>query len=233
MNIMTRDLARILEHTKLQPYTTREELGQFCEVVKKYQFATAYVLPANLSIVAPKIDQNVTKLGTGIGFPFGTHTTKTKLVECEGALELGAEEIDVVINIGALKSGDFNYVTQELQKIVQLASPHIVKVILEVSYLTKEEIVIGAKVCCDVNAAFVKAATGYGQRATTLDDIRLLAQAVNNQIGVKASGGVRDVKTILEMYKLGARRFGVSRGDTIMEEFIRDFNGQVVIENHE
>lgn len=233
MNITTRDLAGILEHTKLHPYTTREELGQFCEVVKKYQFATAYVLPANLSIVAPELAQGITKLGTGIGFPFGTHTTKTKLVECEQALELGAEEIDVVINIGALKSGDFNYVTQELQKIVQLTSPHIVKVILEVSYLTKKEIVTGAKVCCDVGATFVKAATGYGQRATTLDDIRLLVQAVNGQIGVKASGGVRDVKTILEMYKLGARRFGVSRGDTIMEEFIRDFNGQVVIENHE
>jgi deoxyribose-phosphate aldolase len=221
----TQELALMIDHSRLHPASTEDELLIFCDVVNRYKFAAAYVLPANLPFVSSRIVNGVTKLGTGLGFPFGTLTSRTKLFECEEAIELGAEELDVVINIGALKSGNHTLVRQELEEIVSLASPLIVKSILEVSYLTDDEIVEGSKICCDAGVDFVKTATGFGNRATTMHDLQLMIDAVDGRTSVKAAGGIGDIDTLLEMYRMGVTRFGISSGDRIVDSFVQRYGG--------
>jgi deoxyribose-phosphate aldolase len=174
----------------------------------------------------------VTKIGTGVGFPFGTPTSRTKLFECEEVIALGADEIDVVINIGALKSGNYTLVRKELEELVSLASPLIVKSILEVSYLTDDEIVEGSKICCDAGVAFVKTATGFGSRATTMHDLRLMIDAVAGRVDVKAAGGIGNIDTLLEMYKMGVTRFGISSGDRIIDDFVSAYGEYLDLEAH-
>jgi deoxyribose-phosphate aldolase len=227
------ELALLIDHSKLHPATTEDELQSFCELVNMHKFAAAYVLPVNLRYVSSRIRNGVTKLGTGIGFPFGTATSRTKLFECEEVIGLGAEEIDVVINIGALKSGIFNRVRHELEKIVTLSSPLIVKAILEVSYLTDEEIFEGSKLCCDAGVAFVKTGTGFGSRVTTLNDVRIMVDAIGGRTGVKAAGGIGDIDTLLAMYRLGVTRFGVSSGERIIAQFIDKYEGYLDLEEDE
>jgi deoxyribose-phosphate aldolase len=221
----TQELALMIDHSLLHPASTEDELLNFCDVVNRYKFAAAYVLPVNLPLVSTRIQNGVTKLGTGVGFPFGTPTTRTKLFECEEVIELGADELDVVINIGALKSGNYDVVRRELEEIVILASPLIVKSILEVSYLDDDEIVEGSKICCDAGVAFVKTATGFGSRPTTTHDIQLMVNAISGSVDVKAAGGIGSIETLLEMYEIGVRRFGVSAGDRIIEDFLRRYEG--------
>jgi len=226
MQLTTRQLAAILEHCRLHPAATEEEIRAFCAVVRKYGFATAYVLPANLGVVREELQGCPTKIGTAIGFPFGTQTTRIKLLECEEAVQLGAEELDVVINIGALKSGNVRLVQNELRQLVEVVKPRPLKVILEVCYLTRQEISIGVQICCDVGAAYVKTATGFGARATSLEDVKVLVREAAGRIRVKVAGGVRDLRTLLKMYQIGADRFGVSSGDKLMEEFNLLYHGR-------
>ena len=226
----SQELAGIIDHSILHPATVEEDLPGFCDVVNRYRFAAAYVLPANLPYVTTRIDNGVTKIGTGIGFPFGTPTTRTKLFECEEVIELGADELDVVINIGALKSGNYTQVRRELEELVSLASPLIIKSILEVSYLTDDEIVEGSKICCDSGVAFVKTATGFGIRPTTMHDLRLMIDAVDGRTGVKAAGGIKDIDTLLEMHRMGVTRFGISSGDKIIDSFVEKYGGQLDLE---
>ena len=226
----TQELALMIDHSRLHPATTEDALHSFCDVVNRYKFAAAYVLPANLRFVSSRINNGVTKLGTGVGFPFGTPTSRTKLFECEEVIQLGAEEIDVVINIGALKSRNYGIVRQELEDIVTLASPLIVKAILEVSYLDEEEITEGSRVCCDAGVAFVKTATGFGSRATTMKDLGLIVDAIRGRTGVKAAGGIGDIDTLLAMYRIGVTRFGISSGDRIIDDFLRIYKGYYDLE---
>jgi deoxyribose-phosphate aldolase len=224
------ELSSMIDHSRLHPASTEDELRSFCDVVNKYRFAAAYVLPANLRFVSSRITNGVTKLGTGVGFPFGTPTRRTKLFECEEVIQLGAEEIDVVINIGALKSRNYEAARKELEDIVHLSSPLIVKAILEVSYLTEEEITEGSMLCCDAGVAFVKTATGFGSRATTMRDIQLMVDAIRGRTGVKAAGGIGDIETLLAMYRIGVTRFGVSSGDRIIDEFMSKYEGYLDLE---
>jgi deoxyribose-phosphate aldolase len=226
----TQELASLIDHSILHPATREEDLPGFCDVVNRYKFAAAYVLPANLPFVSTRIQNGVTKIGTGVGFPFGTPTTRTKLFECEEVIELGADELDVVINIGALKSGNYTLVRRELEELVSLASPLIIKSILEVSYLTDDEIVEGSKICCDAGVAFVKTATGFGSRPTTIHDLKLMIDAVGGRTGVKAAGGIKDIDTLLNMYRMGVTRFGISSGDRIVDSFVQMYGGRLDLE---
>jgi deoxyribose-phosphate aldolase len=224
MELNAQKLAEMVDHSLLHPATTKDELLRFCDTVNKYNFATAYVLPSNIPFASSNINNGFTKIGTGIGFPFGTQTTKVKLIECEDAVENGAGELDVVINIGMLKSGNYRYMYNELKEISNFASPYSIKAILEVSYLTDEEIVEGSKISCDAGMAFIKTATGFGSRPTSLKDIQLIMSAISGDVGVKAAGGVRTLDELLDMYSIGVRRFGVSAGDKIIDEFITRSN---------
>jgi deoxyribose-phosphate aldolase len=226
----SQELASIIDHSRLHPATTEDELLSFCDVVNRYNFAAAYVLPANLPFVSSRINNDVTKIGTGVGFPFGTLTSRTKLFECEEVIELGADEIDVVINIGALKSENYTLVRRELEELVSLASPLIVKSILEVSYLNDDEIVEGSKICCDAGVAFVKTATGFGSRATTMHDLQLMIDTIGGRTGVKAAGGIGNIDALLDMYRMGVTRFGISSGDRIIDDFVERYEGYLDLE---
>jgi len=230
MKITPEVLAGMIDHSELRPFATESDIRSFCEIVKRYCFAAAYVLPVNLSIARSELQNCPTKLGTGIGFPLGTSTLKTKLYEAEDAMHLGAEELDVVINIGALKSGRLSVVSEELKSLVRLIHPRPLKVIIEVCYLNPQEIVEAVNICCDVGATYVKTATGFGNRPTTLEDVKLVVEAAKGRIGVKASGGIRDLSMLLNMYRLGATRFGVSCGDKLIEELKTTYGGTVDLE---
>ena len=231
MTMNKQRLTNMLDHSLLHPATTENELLQFCDTVNKYKFPVAYVLPSNISFASENIDHNFTKIGTGIGFPLGTHTTKIKLLECEDAVKNGALELDVVINIGKLKSGDYSFIFNELREIANIASPYSVKAILEVSFLTKEEIIEGSKISCDAGMAYVKTATGFGSRATILEDIQLIMNAISGNVRVKAAGGIRTLDELLEMNRIGVQRFGVSAGDKIIDEFTNRLNKNRKLEN--
>ncbi|ADQ13725.1 deoxyribose-phosphate aldolase [Halanaerobium hydrogeniformans] len=223
MKITVDNIAQMIDQSKLDPYVTEKEIIEFCKEVNEYDFIAAFVLPANLPIAKKELKNSSVKLGTGIGFPFGTTTTKSKLQECEEALGLGVDELDTVINIGALKSGKYEYVYNELKQMVELIAPKPLKVILEVSYLTPEEIKEGTRIGCKAGVEYVKTGTGYGGRDTNLFDINLIAEAIDEDTKIKAAGGIRDIYTLIEMYKLGVRRFGVSRGPKIVEQFKKYF----------
>jgi len=231
MEVTKEKLTRMIDHSLLHPASTERELEAFCDTVNRYKFGAAYVLPANVPAAVELIDNGVTRVGTGIGFPFGAHRTEIKLYECEDAIDMGVEEIDVVINIGALKSGNYALVSNELSKIVSMASSFSVKSILEVSYLSDEEIVTGAKISCDAGVDYVKTGTGFGTRATTIHDIELIIGAIGNRAAVKAAGGIKDIDMLLRMYRIGVRRFGVSAGDRIIREFEERYGGRNVTES--
>lgn len=224
MHISENDLAQMLDHSKLDPYVTEKQIKDFCNQVKKYNFIAAFVLPANLKIMIDELKKSPVKIGTGIGFPFGTSTTSIKQKECEEAIEMGADELDVVINIGALKSKNYDYVYKELGKLVNTVSPLPLKVILEVSYLNPEEIKKGTEISCRAGVDFVKTGTGFGSRVTTLYDIKLISEVIDSKTKIKAAGGIRDIYTVVEMYKYGVRRFGVSRGPQLMDQFNNEFD---------
>lgn len=229
MKITVDSIAQMIDQSKLDPYVTEEEIVEFCKEVREYNFVAAFVLPANLPIAKKELKDSPVKLGTGIGFPFGTTTTKSKLQECEEALELGVDELDVVINIGALKSGKYEYVYNELKELVELIKPKPLKVILEVSYLTPLEIKEGTRIGCKAGVEYVKTGTGYGGRDTNLLDINLIADSIADNTKIKAAGGIRDIYTLIEMSKLGVQRFGVSRGPEIIEQFKKYFPGGIEI----
>ena len=225
MKLTTEQLAKMMDQSKLEPFTTEGEIRDFCDTVKRYGFGAVYVLPCNFRIVRETIDSSDTILGTAIGFPFGTHTTETKLFESEQMLKLGAQSIDVVINIGALKAGDYTLVHDEMKALVALAGPHAVKSILEVSYLSDDEIARGTQICCDAGVAFVKTATGFGSRASSLHDVMIIREHISKNVRIKVAGGVRDIDTLLDMWKMGVSRFGVSKGDRLLNEFSEKYNG--------
>jgi|SRR5690554_4651396 len=219
MNLSIDELASLLEPSKLHPAFTEEELINFCVEARKHKFATVYVLPANLEFLVKNFGNCSAKIGTGIGFPFGTHTTKTKLLESEEAMKIGAEELDMVINIGALKSGKYYLVENEISQLKKLVGKKVLKVILEVSYLNEKEIIMGTKICCAAGADYVKTGTGFGSRPTSYNDIKLIKNAIDKRIKIKAAGGIKDVATLLKMYDMGVTRFGVSRGLGLIEEY--------------
>lgn len=222
--------ARLLDYSLLHPATTEKEIFKFCEKIKKYKYGTAYVLPANLPLIKERLSDTLTRLGVGISFPFGTSTTATKCFECEEAIKSGAEDLDVVINIGAIKSSNYNKVLNELKELTKVVHPHILKIILEVSYLTKKEIIEGTKICCDAGVDFVKTATGFGSRETTINDVEIILNNITNDAKVKVAGGVNNVDTILKLYSKGVEKFGVSKGEQLVEEFIEKYNGEYNIE---
>ena len=225
MKLDTKGLATIIDYSLLGPDTTRQDIEKFCDIEKEYQFGTVYVLPANFTIMRDMLDGLDVLLGTGIGFPFGTHETKTKLFECGRALEQGADVVDFVINVGALKSGNIALVENEVREMVALASPKPVKVILEVSYLTDEEIAKATRIVCGAGAAYVKTGTGFGPRGTTMNDAQLLLDNLSGETKVKVAGGIKDIETLLEMYRRGVSLFGLSKGPEIIRQFEEKYQG--------
>jgi deoxyribose-phosphate aldolase len=209
-------LASYIDHTLLKPEATKEELMKLAEEARQYTFATVCVNSANVRLMKQLLGGSGVPICAVVGFPLGAMTPSAKAFETKEAIRCGAQEIDMVINIGALKSGDYKLVLCDIQAVVEAAKPIPVKVILETSKLTQEEKVIACSLSVAANAAFVKTSTGFGGGGATTEDIALMRRIVGPNIGVKASGGVRDFEGAQAMIKAGANRIGASASVAIV-----------------
>jgi deoxyribose-phosphate aldolase len=210
-------VARLIDHTLLKPDATEEQVRKLCREARQYNFASVCVNPTHVALAARLLKGSQVKVCTVIGFPLGATTPTAKAIETRDALANGAEEIDMVINVGALKSGDDDLVRRDIQSVVEAARGHaIVKVILETALLSKEEKVKGCLLAKMAGADFVKTSTGFGPGGATVEDIALMRETVGPEMGVKASGGVRDLETAQAMVAAGATRIGASASVAIV-----------------
>ncbi len=220
MSLTPHDIAKMLDHSTLQPYLTEDDIRKGCELALHYDCASVCARPCDVPILAEMLKGSDVKVCTVIGFPHGAHETAIKVAEAQLALDEGCEELDMVINIGRMIRGDYDYVQNEIRQLADLCHSRgaILKVILETCYLTDEQKVK----CCQLSEAagadFVKTSTGYGSKGCTIEDLKLMRQSVSPAVRVKGSGGIRDLDTVLSARAVGASRCGVSATAKIMAE---------------
>lgn len=211
---------KYIDHTLLKPEASESDIRKLCREAKKYNFATVFVNPSYIPLVRRLLNNSNTKVGVAIGFPLGATTTNTKVLETVEAINNGADEVDMVMNIGALKSKKYDLVERDIESVVIAARPIPVKVIIETGLLTREEKVKACQIATKAGAKFVKTSTGFVSGAT-VEDVKLLKKCVGKRVKVKASGGIRDYETVRALIKAGASRIGTSSGVKIMEEITR------------
>lgn len=213
---MSTALNRTIDHTLLKPEATKAQIEKLCAEAKEYRFMSVCVNPTWVSLAAELLKGTETKVCTVIGFPLGANSHAVKGFETAQAIQDGATEIDMVINIGALKSGDLDLLRKDIQAVVQAASGTLVKVIIETALLTDEEKVTACRIAKEAGAQFVKTSTGFSTGGATVADVALMRKTVGPEMGVKASGGIRDFKTAQAMVEAGANRLGVSASIAIV-----------------
>lgn len=210
-------IAKMIDHTLLKADATKEQILELCNEAKKYEFASVCLNPVWVKTAADELKGTSVKTCTVIGFPLGAATTEVKAFETKNAIENGATEIDMVINIGALKSGDTKTVKSDIEAVVNAAKDKaIVKVIIETSLLTDEEKRTACELSVLAKADFVKTSTGFSTGGATAEDVKLMRSTVGPAMGVKASGGVRSLEDVTAMKEAGATRIGASSGVAIM-----------------
>jgi len=218
--ITLQELAKTIDHSLLNPTMTEEEVRAGCELAKKYQVASVCVKPCHVKIASNILLDSGVETGTVVGFPHGSNTTTTKKFEAQDALENGATELDMVINIGELKSGNLEYVKDDISAVVNIArGKALVKVILENAYLTDDEKWTACLLCEQAGAEFVKTSTGYAPSGATIEDLKLMLAAVGPQVQIKAAGGVRTLDAILEVIDIGVTRIGTTATAKILDDF--------------
>lgn len=211
------ELSHLIDHTLLKPDATEAAVRTLCEEARQIGFASVCVNPAFVPLCREMLTGSAVKVCTVIGFPLGANKTATKVFETREAIYDGAQEVDMVINVGALKSGQFDQVEADIRGVVEAASPNvIVKVIIETALLTDDEKIKACVLAMHAGAHFVKTSTGFGPGGATIEDIWLMRQVVGSQMGVKASGGVRDFEAARQMVTAGASRIGASAGVKIV-----------------
>ncbi|MBD2436744.1 deoxyribose-phosphate aldolase [Nostoc sp. FACHB-110] len=210
------DIAPFIDHALLTPMATPEQVEQWCEQAYRYNFASVCIYPTYVKQAAEILHGKNPKVCTVIGFPTGATTSSVKLYEAQEAVENGATELDVVLNLGWLKFGKTEEVHREIAEICE-ETGQIVKVILETSLLTDAEKKLATELCMDAGAAFIKTSTGLNGGATVAD-IRLLKEIVRESIGIKASGGIRTYEQALDLIQAGATRLGTSRGIDLIRQ---------------
>lgn len=205
-------LAAIIDHTLLKPEATHAEIETLCQEARRYQFASVCVNPSYVALCAALLSGSPVKVCTVIGFPLGATSTASKVFEAEQAIRDGAREVDMVLNIGYLKSGDTKFIEKDIHAVVEAAhrSHAIVKVILETCLLTNEEKKIACVLAKNAGADFVKTSTGFSKGGATVEDIAFMRAAVGTAMGVKASGGIRTQEQARAMVAAGASRIGAS-----------------------
>jgi deoxyribose-phosphate aldolase len=216
-------LARLIDHTLLRPDATETDVAILCDEALQYQFASVCVNPTHVRFVAERLKGSPVKTCAVVGFPLGATTTHDKIRETEQAIRFGAHEIDMVINIGAMKGKDYDFVEQQIEAVVQAVHNHraLCKVIIETSYLSQEEKVLACEFAVLAGADFVKTSTGFSGGGATVEDVALMRRTVGPRIGVKASGGVRTYDDAIKMITAGANRIGASSGVKIVQEAIK------------
>lgn len=214
------NLSKFIDHTYLKPYATTDDIMQRCEEAKKFKFASVCINPCNVSIAAKALKDSEVKVCSVIGFPFGTHTTKIKVAEANEAIENGANEIDMVINVGRLVEGNIEYVENEISALVDVCHSHdvLLKVIVETCYLNEMQIATICRVVGETGADFIKTSTGYGTRGASPEDIYTFKKYLPKSIKMKASGGICTKQDVENYIKLGCARIGTSHGIDLMDE---------------
>lgn len=213
------ELRKYIDHTLLKPDATEEQINQIIEDAKTYQFASVCVNPYWVNHCYDRLKETNVKVCTVIGFPLGSSTTSIKVAETKEAIQSGAEEVDMVINIGALKMNDDETVKNDILAVVNAAKDKaLVKVIIETALLNNDEKKRACQLALEAGADFVKTSTGFLGGGATVEDVKLMRQTVGDHMGVKASGGIRDRKTAEAMIAAGATRIGASSGVSIVQE---------------
>jgi len=215
-SVQDTDLAPFIDHTLLAPAATAEHIRQLCDQADTHRFAAVCVYPVHVPLAVELLHGKKPKVCTVIGFPSGATTTATKLYEAQEAAENGATELDIVINLGWLKTGDTTQLHKEIATIVELTGQDV-KAILETTILSPAEKRLAAEVCLDAGVKFLKTSTGW-QGGATVEDVKLLRQIAGDRIGIKASGGIRTPDQALALIEAGANRLGTSRGPEILKQ---------------
>ena len=220
MDYTCHDIAQMIDHSLLRPELTEADVRKGCEIAKKYKVATVCCRPSEVVLVKQLLQDSDVKTTTVVGFPHGYNKTETKVFEAEQAVKDGAAELDMVINIGRLLDGDYDYVKKDIQAVVDVAHRNnvAVKVIFENYYLTDEQKKVACRLSEEAGADFVKTSTGFAGGGATIEDLQLMRAEVSEIVQVKAAGGVRDLDMALKVREIGCTRFGATRTETIMEE---------------
>jgi deoxyribose-phosphate aldolase len=220
-------LAKVIDHSLLRPELTVDEVNAGCELARRYHVATVCVKPCHVRLAATQLAGSDVLVSTVIGFPHGSNTTAVKVFEAKQAMDDGARELDMVLNIGELRSGNTDYVKDDIQAVCAAAHSRgvKVKVILENAYLSDEQKVLACHLCEQAGADWVKTSTGFAPSGATLQDIRLMRASVSSKVQVKAAGGVRTLEMLLDVVDAGCTRSGATATAAILDEFMKRFPG--------
>jgi deoxyribose-phosphate aldolase len=219
--ISPEELAGMIDHTNIKPNATKDDIKKLCKECVEYSFSSACVTPTNVALAYEILGDTDVKVCSVVGFPFGTNKSEIKAFEALVAVEDGAVELDMVMNIGAMKSSENALVQRDIEGVVESADGTVVKVIIETALLTDDE-KIGASILSQkAGADYVKTSTGIGYSGANVYDVKLIRETIGSDMGVKASGSIRNLKTALEMIDAGASRIGTSTGPAIMNELLK------------
>ncbi len=211
------ELNSYIDHTNLKATAKVEDIKKLCEEAKKYHFASVCVHPYYVRLASELLKGSSVEVGTVIGFPLGANTREVKTFEAINAIENGATEVDMVINLSALKNKDYDYVKEEIEEVRDSIDGHTLKVIIETCYLEESEIIKMTEICNETFVNFIKTSTGFGTRGVSVEDIRIINAHRNEVLEVKASGGIRDIEIAGAMIREGVTRIGTSNGVSLMQ----------------
>lgn len=223
LKLSRKELAKMIDSTNVRATATKKEIEKLCKEAIKYGFQCAVVNPSYVKFAAELLKGSNVKVCSTVGFPFGVSLPEIKALEAVKAVEDGAEELDMVINLGVLKSGDYDFVKRDILAVVdvkRLSSEIIVKVIIETAYLIRDEKILACKLVKEAGADFVKTSTGLFGKGATVEDVRLMRETVGEVMGVKAAGGIRTYADAIAFIKAGANRIGTSTASAIIEEAV-------------
>lgn len=211
------ELNSIIDYTNLKAYASLEDIKKLCDEAKKYHFQTVCVSPSYVNIAKEYLSGSTVLITTVVGFPLGSQTLATKEFEAIDAVNNGADEIDMVINLGAVKNKDYEYIKKEISDIRDAIDGKTLKVIIETCYLEKDEIALLTKICNETFVNFIKTSTGFGTRGASIEDIKIINENKNDLLEVKASGGIKTIEDVEKFIDLGVSRIGTSNAVEIME----------------
>ena len=212
------DLAKFIDHTLLKPEATRAQIEALCAEAAEHNFATVCVNGSRVELAYSLLEESDVQVATVVGFPLGAIEADVKRYETEAAIDAGAGEIDMVMNVGRFIDGDHDFIVREIRDVVEAADDHVVKVILETCLLSNEQIVQACKLVVQAQAHFVKTSTGFGSAGATIEHVKLMRETVSQFAGVKAAGGIRNAADAHAMIEAGATRLGTSGGVAIVSD---------------
>lgn len=212
------EIAKLIDQSLLKPQATEADIIRLCKSAIKYNFYSVCVNPYYVPLCNAMLKGYETRVTTVIGFPLGMAIKDVKIYEAKQAVLHGADELDIVMNIGAAKSGNWDYVAEEIVEIISSTKSAVHKVIIETCYLNEEEKIAATKIVSLFGAKFIKTSTGFGTKGATLKDVKLIKKVLGSRAGIKASGGIKTLSQVLQFIKAGATRIGTSAGVEIMKE---------------